>query len=144
MDIFFFTQIWRKIYFNQFVSEMLGFLQQGSTRWVPQPDLNDFVSMAIYWVTDLSILKGSFSNLWRSILIFTDDAWSEWSGNRICMSGRMAWFKFLSKKSLKYEITGKRLVAMETEIIITGCAARGTININVPSFNGRGRLEAPF
>lgn len=49
----------------------------------------------------------------------------------------MACFKFLSKRSLKYEITGKRVLAMETELIITGCAARGTIKINGPNFNGR-------
>ena len=35
LETYFFTQIWRKIYLDQFVSEMPG-------------DLNDFVSMAIY------------------------------------------------------------------------------------------------
>jgi len=32
-----------------------------------------FVTMATYWLPDLSDIKGFASHLWRSILIFADD-----------------------------------------------------------------------
>jgi len=63
-----------KTYLSQFVSEMFDSLQQDSTKYAPQYDLNNLVTMATYWVPDLPNIKGIYGHLWHSILMFANGA----------------------------------------------------------------------
>ena len=44
-------------YLSQFESEMFDSLLQNSTKRAPQYELNNFVTMATYWVPDLPNIK---------------------------------------------------------------------------------------
>ena len=63
----------KKRYLGQFVSEMIDSLQLDS-KCAPQFELNSFVTMATYWVSDLPNIKGISGHLWHSIFIFANRA----------------------------------------------------------------------
>ena len=69
-----FDQYDEKRHLSQFLSEKFDSLQQHSTKCAPQYELNNFVTMATYWVPDLPNIKGMSSHLWHSILIFANGA----------------------------------------------------------------------
>ena len=64
----------KKRYLGQFVSEMIDSLRLDSTKYAPQFELNSFVTVATYWVSDLPNIKGISGHLWRSIFIFANRA----------------------------------------------------------------------
>ena len=48
---------------------MYDSLQEDSTKCAPQYELNNFVTMATYWVPDLPNIKGISGHLWYSIFL---------------------------------------------------------------------------
>ena len=90
-----------------------------STIWA-----HNFVTMATYWVPDLSNVKCISGHLWRSIFIFANDASYTWSNKHINM---LAWVwglfdVFRAENHLHIEIkwveTRKEWVAIGTKRFI--------------------------
>ena len=81
-----------KRYLSQFVSEIFEFLRKGSTKYAPQYELNNSVTIATYWVPDLPHIKSSSSHLWRSVLIFANSSSYAWSSKSINMLARLCGF----------------------------------------------------
>ena len=63
-----------KRYLSQIESEMFDSLQCDSTKCAPQFELNNFILMATYWVSDLPNIKGISGQPWHSIFIFGNGA----------------------------------------------------------------------
>ena len=63
----------KKGYLSQFVLEMFDSLQQDS-KCTPQFELNSFVTMATYCVSDLPSIKGISGHFWHPIFIFANGA----------------------------------------------------------------------
>ena len=78
----------KEIYPHQFVSEILNYWQQYSTRCVLQYNIINYVTMATYWVTDLPDVKGLSGTLWHSVSIFLSDASIARSRKHINVLGR--------------------------------------------------------
>jgi len=58
-------------------------LQSDSNKCAPQYELNNFVTMATYWVPDLPNITWFSDHLWHSILIFANGTSYVWSSKHM-------------------------------------------------------------
>ena len=124
----------KKRYLSQFVSEMFDSLQYKCTECAPQYVLNSFVTMATYWVPDLSPVTFHFDICWWCLIyIILQQAYKYVSSS---LWPRLMFFKLKITNSLKSRGWDWKRVSYHWNSIFCNCNyCVSCRTISLPGFN---------